>query len=126
MALDAPADITALIAAWNNGDSSALNRLIPEVYPELRRVARQYLGRRAPEQTLDSATVINEVYIKLVQARGLHCENRTHFFATCAQIIRRILVDHGRSRRYAKRGGDTVQVSLDEELLGTRAEGIEI
>ena len=124
--MNVPADISTLIAAWNNGDQGALNLLMPEVYPELRRVARQYLKRRASQETLDSATVINEVYIKLVQARGMHCTNRMHFFATCAQIIRRILVDHARSRQYAKRGGDTVRVSLDEALLGTRAEGVEI
>ena len=126
MAAKAPADISALIEAWSNGDKAALNDLIPEVYPQLRRVARQQLGRRARQQTLDSAALINEVYLKLVRARGLRCEGRAHFFATCAQIIRRILVDHARSRQYAKRGGDAMQISLDEALLGTRAKGVEI
>jgi RNA polymerase sigma factor (TIGR02999 family) len=124
--MKAPADISALLAAWSDGDQAALNDLIPEVYPELRRVARRHLGRCTPHETLDSAAVINEVYLKLVQARGLRCENRAHFFATCAQIIRRILVDHARTRQYIKRGGDAVQVSLDEALLGTRAKGVEI
>lgn len=124
--MKAPADVSALIEAWSNGDQAALNDLIPEVYPELRRVARQYLGRRASQHTLDSGALINEVYLKLVHARGLRCESRAHFFATCAQIIRRILVDHARSRQYAKRGGDIIQVSLDEALLGTRAREVEI
>ena len=126
MAIRASPDVSGLIAAWSNGDTAALNDLIPEVYPELRRVARQHLNRRGPQQTLDSAAVIHEVYIKLAHAQGLRCESRAHFFATCGQIIRRILVDHARNRQFAKRGGDAVQVSLDEELLGTRARQIEV
>jgi len=126
MSTKVPADVSALIAAWSKGDQAALNDLIPEVYPELRRVARQHLNRRPPDQTLDSAALINEVYLKLIHAHGLRCENRAHFFATCAQIIRRILVDHARRRQYAKRGGDAVQVALDEALLGTRSRGIEV
>ena len=119
-------DVSALISAWSDGDQAALNDLIPVVYPDLRRIARWCLGRPAADHTLDSAALINEVYLKLVRARGLPCESRAHFFATCAQIMRRILVDHARNRRYAKRGGDVVQVSLDEALLGTRAKGVEI
>src|SRR5258708_19152971 len=97
-------DLSGLIAAGSNGDEQALNDLIPLVYPELRRVARQHL-RRSPDHTLQSAALANEAYIKLIQARGIHCESRSHFFALCAMIIRRILVDHARKRRYSKRGG---------------------
>lgn len=119
-------DISGLLAAWSDGDHTALRDLVSVVYPEMRRIARQYLGRQAPNHTLQSAALANEAYLKLIRARGIQCERRTQFFALCAQIIRRILVDYARTRRYAKRGGDAVHVPLDEELLGTRAQGIEI
>src|SRR5947209_16070538 len=126
MTLDRREDISGLLAAWGNGDEQALSHLISVVYPELRRIARQHLSRGAPDQTLESAALANEAYMKLLRARGIRCENRVHFFALCAQIIRRILVDHARSRQYAKRGGDIVHVALDEALLGTRARGVEM
>jgi RNA polymerase sigma-70 factor, ECF subfamily len=117
-------DITELLAAWSEGDEEALSRLIPVVYPELRRIARAHLARR--DHTLESAALVNEAYLKLIRARGIQCENRLHFFALCAQIIRRLLVDHARRFRYAKRGGDQVRVPLEETLLGTRARGVEV
>ena len=117
-------DITALLAAWSEGNEEALSRLIPVVYPELRRIARVHLARR--DHTLGSAALVNEAYLKLIRARGIQCENRLHFFALCAQIIRRLLVDHARRFRYAKRGGDQVRVPLEETLLGTRARGVEV
>jgi RNA polymerase sigma-70 factor (ECF subfamily) len=126
MTLDCPQDISGLLVAWSNGDDEALNHLMSVVYPELRRIARQHLGRGAPDQTLQSAALANEAYIKLLRARGIRCESRVHFFALCAQIIRRILVDHARNRRYAKHGGHIVHLSLDEALLGTRARGVEV
>ena len=126
MAPEGPQDISALVTAWSKGDQEALTRLITVVYPELRRIARRHLVRRPTDHTLESAELANEAYLKLIRTRGLHCENRVHFFALCAQMIRRILVDHARYRRYAKRGGDAVQVPLDEALLGTRARGVEV
>jgi RNA polymerase sigma factor (TIGR02999 family) len=119
-------EISALLEAWSEGDSEALNRLISVVYPELRRIARQHLGRRAPDDSFPSAALANEAYLKLIRVRGIQCENRAHFFALCAQIIRRILVEHARKRRYAKRGGEMVRVPLDEALLGTRARGVDM
>ena len=115
-----------MLAAWSNGDEEALSHLIACVYPELRRIARQHLGRRHAGQTLESAAVANEAYLKLVRAGGIRCENRAHFLALCSQIIRRILVDHARRRGYAKRGGNAVRVPLDDVLLGARARGIEL
>ena len=106
-------DITGLLAAWNNGDEEALSRLMTFLYPELRRIARQHLDA-GPPATLESAALANEAYLKLVRAGGIRCENRVHFLALCSQIIRRILVDHARSRGYAKRGGNAVHVPLDE------------
>ena len=113
-------DISELLTAWGRGEDAALNRLIPLVYPELRRIARHHLARRT-DQTLESAAVANEAYLKLIRARGIQCESRARFFALCAQVIRRILVDHARGHRYAKRGGGAVQVPLDETLLGAQA-----
>jgi RNA polymerase sigma factor (TIGR02999 family) len=113
-------DISQLLTAWGQGDESALNHLIPLVYPELRRIARQHLSRRA-DPTLESAAVANEAYLKLIRARGIQCNSRACFFALCAQVIRRILVDHARQHQNAKRGGGAVQVPLDETLLGAQA-----
>jgi RNA polymerase sigma factor (TIGR02999 family) len=121
---EGPQDITGLLVAWNEGNEEALHRLIPVVYPDLRRIARAHLARR--DHTLESASVVNEAYLKLIRARGIQCENRVHFFALCAQMIRRILVDHARGGRYAKRGGDQVRVPLEETSLGTRARGVEV
>ena len=126
MTAESPQDISELLAAWSNGDEDALRGLMSVVYPELRRIARQQLGHRAPDHTLQSAALANEAYLKLFRARGIRCGNRAHFFALCAQIIRRILVDYARNRQYAKRGGGAVQVPLDEALLGTRARGVEV
>jgi RNA polymerase sigma-70 factor, ECF subfamily len=126
MTAGGPRDISGLIAAWGDGDEQALRSLMSAIYPELRRIARQHLGRRPPGQTLESAALANEAYLKLVRAGGIRCENRAHFLALCSQIIRRILVDHARSRGYAKRGGQTERVPLDDVLLGVQTRGIEI
>jgi RNA polymerase sigma-70 factor (ECF subfamily) len=118
-------DITAMLAAWNDGNKAALDRLTSLLYPEFRRIARQFLGRRIGE-SLESAALANEVYLRLTSAGRIQCENRTHFLALCAQMIRRILVDHARRRRSAKRGGDALHVPLDEVLLKVEACGIEV
>ena len=121
-----PHDITRLLKAWSNGDEEALSHLMPVVYAELRRIARRHLGRQAAEHTLESAALVNEAYLKLVRGRGIHCDNRLQFFGLCAQIMRRILVDHARNGRYAKRGGDAVRIPLDEEVIGTNERGVEL
>jgi RNA polymerase sigma-70 factor, ECF subfamily len=126
MTVEAERDISALIAAWGNGDEDALGRLMPVVYPELRRIARQHLSRQQAGQTLESAALANEAYLKLARAGGIRCENRLHFLALCSQIIRRVLVDHARSRGYAKRGGNAARVPLDDVLMGARDRGIEV
>ena len=126
MAAEGPRDISGLIAAWGDGDEQALGSLMSAVYPELRRIARRHLGRRQAGETLESAALANEAYLKLVRAGGIRCENRVHFLAVCSQIIRRILVDHARGRGYAKRGGQAERVQLDDALLGAQARGIEI
>src|ERR1700674_3710245 len=126
MAAEGPSDITELLAAWGNGDAEALDRLMPFVYPELRRIARQHLARRRSGHTLESAALANEAYLKLIRAGSVRCESRVHFLALCSQIIRRLLVDHARRRGYAKRGGNAVHVPLDDLPLGVGAPGIEL
>lgn len=126
MAVEEARDISRLIAAWGDGDQQALRSLMSVVYPELRRIARRHLGRRQAGQTLESAALANEAYLKLMRAGGIRCENRVHFLALCSRIIRQILVDYARGRGYAKRGGHAERVALDEALLGAQARGIEI
>jgi RNA polymerase sigma-70 factor, ECF subfamily len=121
-----PDDITGLLAAWNQGDGGALDRLMDLVYPDLLRIARRHLHRRRPGESLESAVLANEAYLKLLGSGGIRCDNRAHFRALCSQIIRRILVDHARRRRFAKRGGDALRVPLDEVLLAAEAKGVEV
>ena len=126
MTVESQRDISGLIAAWGDGDEKALHSLISAIYPELRRIARQHLNHRGAGQTLESAALANEAYLKLIRAGAIRCENRTHFLAVCAQIMRRILVDHARSCGYAKRGGHAERVPLDDMLLGAEARGVRI
>ena len=126
MAAEGQRDISALLDAWGGGDQQALRSLMSVVYPDLRRIARQHLGRRQAGQTLESAALANEAYLKLIRAGGIRCENRAHFLALCSKIIRQILVDYVRGRGYAKRGGHAERVPLDGVVLGAQARGIEI
>ncbi len=119
-------DITSLLAAWKSGDADALDCLTDLVYPELRRIARRTIAGKHIGDSLDSAALANEAYIKLVRAGGIDCENRAHFLALCSQIMRRILVDHARQRGLAKRGGNATRVPLDEVLLIAEARGIDV
>jgi RNA polymerase sigma-70 factor (ECF subfamily) len=119
-------DITALLAAWKDGDEEALKRLISVVYPEMRKIARVYLARRSAGQSLESASLVNEAYLKLIRAQGIECKDRSHFFAVCAQIIRRLLVDHARNRGRVKRGGGAVQITLDDALLSPQVSGVDV
>ncbi|HEY3458894.1 MAG TPA: ECF-type sigma factor [Bryobacteraceae bacterium] len=108
-------DVTGLLKAWASGDSGALERLTPLVYEELRRIARRYMRRR-PAQTLQTTALVHEAYIRLMAAEDLSWQDRAHFFAVAAQMMRRILVDAARSRAAAKRGGDTLRVTFSEDI----------
>ncbi len=119
-------DASGLIAAWGSGDPAALRDLIPVLYPELRRIARQHLRRWNGGQTFESAALANEVYLKLVRVGGIACESRVHFLALCSQMIRRILVDHGRRRASAKHGGAELAAPLDQALVGVPAPRVDI
>jgi len=126
MSAQRPQDISQLLAAWSDGDQQAVDELMSIVYPEIRKIARQRLSRGTSPQTLESAALANEAYLRLIRAQGIHCESRLKFFALCAQIIRRIVGEYARSRRYAKRGGSAVRVPLDEETPGIQPRGFEL
>jgi RNA polymerase sigma factor (TIGR02999 family) len=119
-------DITGLLVAWNDGDVAALNRLMDLIYPKLRRIAHWHLEHRRAGESLESAALANEAYVKLVRAGGIRCENRAHFLALCSQIMRRILVDHARRRRNAKRGGNALTVALNDAVVAVEARGVEL
>lgn len=123
---EGPLEVSALLEAWGDGDQEALDRLMTLVYPEVRRIARVYLNRRRASVSWESAALANDVYLKLLRAGGLRCENRTHFVALCSQVIRRILVDHARSRGYVRRGGDVVRVPLDDEIAAVKPRQIDV
>lgn len=120
-----PTDITQLLAAWNRGDEAALQLLVELVYNDIRGIARRHLRRPSMGQMVQSGTLAHEAYVKLLQSRGIRCNNRAHFFALCSQMMRRILVDHARRQGSGKRGG-ALQVAVDEALLGSRARGVEV
>ncbi|HYI97242.1 MAG TPA: sigma-70 family RNA polymerase sigma factor [Bryobacteraceae bacterium] len=126
MTEEGPPDLSTLLNAWSNGDDEALSRLMSQVYPEIRRIARQHLGHFRPGHTLESAALANEAYLKLTRAGGISCEDRVHFLALCSQIIRRILVDHARGRDSAKRGGNAAHIPLNDVLLGAEGRGVEV
>ena len=109
-------EVTRLLVDWSQGDQAALDKLMPLVYGELRRMAKRYMAGQAPGHTLQTTALINEAFIKLVGQPDKHWQNRAHFFGVAAQAMRSILVDYARSRQYAKRGGGAQQVSLDEAL----------
>lgn len=112
-----PHEITQLLAEWSNGNQTALDKLYPMVYDELHRMASRYMNRERKEHTLQTTALINEAYVRLVDQKHVHWENRAHFFAISAQIMRRILIDHARRHAYAKRGGGAQKVSLDETAI---------
>jgi RNA polymerase sigma factor (TIGR02999 family) len=109
-------DVTALLMAWGNGDQDALVRLTPLVYHELHRLAEGYMRRERPGRTLQTTALVNEAYIRLIDSSRVRWQNRAHFFAIAAQLMRRILVDFARNRGYQKRGGDWHRVTLAEGI----------
>jgi RNA polymerase sigma factor (TIGR02999 family) len=110
-------EVTRLLLAWSEGDHEALDRLMPLVYGELRRLAQSYMRRERAGHTLQTTALIHEAYLRLIDAGQVRLESRTHFFAVASRLMRQILVDFARSRGYQKRGGGAQQVSLDEALV---------
>jgi RNA polymerase sigma-70 factor (ECF subfamily) len=118
--------VTQLLAEWSGGDATALDKLIPLVQPELRRLAHQYMNREAAGNTLQTTALVNEAYLQFVDKTHPHWQNRPHFFAVAAQLMRRIMVDHARERHALKRGGAPLKVTLEEAALVSETRGAEL
>ena len=126
LATTTPHEVTRLLVAWSNGNQDALDRLMPLVDRELHRLAHHYMRQEKPGHTLQTTALVNEAYLKLVDQRHAQWKNRAHFFALSAQLMRRILVDHARKRKYAKRGGDAQKISFDEVKVVSRERGADL
>lgn len=122
----APQEVTALLRAWSGGDREALNRLIPLVWSELHRLAHRHLKREPFGHTLQTTALVNEVYLRLVDASQVQWQDRAHFFAISANLMRRILVDFTRARRSEKRGGHVVKVVVDEAHVRTPPPAVDV
>ena len=109
--------ITELLVDWSNGDETALDRLMPLVYDELRRLARHYMRNERAGQTLQTTALVHEAYLRLAGYKEIKWQERAHFFAIAAQLMRRILVEHARARKRVKRGGDAQTISLDAKTI---------
>jgi len=112
-----PYQITQLLKAWSTGDGNARDQVMLLVYEELHRMAHRYMRKERPGHTLQTSALVHEAYVRLVDQTDVEWQNRAHFYGIAAQMMRRILVDHARSRQYAKRGGDAHPVSLDEGAI---------
>ena len=121
-----PHNVTQLLLGWSHGDKEALDKLVPLVYDELRRQASRYLRRERAGHTLQTTALIHEAYVRLVDQRNVHWQNRAHFFGIAAQLMRRILVDHARGKKRDKRGGSDVRVSLGEAMAVAKAQELDI
>lgn len=108
-------EVSALLRAWSEGDAAALDRLMPLVYDELRRIAAKHMARERRSQTIQTTALVHELYLRLVDQERVQWQDRAHFFAVAAQLMRRILVDHARKRLRAKRGGDVILAPLEED-----------
>lgn len=117
MAKPFPRDVSLLLQSWRLGDQTALGKLVPLVYDELHRIAHRYMLRERIDGTLQTTALVHEAYLRLVDVKGIEWQDRAHFFAISAKLMRQILVDIARSRRYKKRGGNAKKVSLDKALF---------
>ena len=114
-----PADVTALLLKWGKGDDDARERLIPLVHQELRQIARRCMAGERVGHSLQATALVNEAYVRLVDGKAVEWQDRAHFLAVAARVMRRILVDHARARHAQKRGGEGVRVTFDEALVVT-------
>ena len=111
-----PREVSLLLQSWRLGDQTALDRLVPLVYDELHRIAHRYMLRERANPTLQTTALVHEAYLRLVDVKDVEWQDRAHFFAISAKLMRQILVDIARSRRYKKRGGNAKKISLDKAL----------
>jgi len=124
--VDESHEVTELLAAWSGGDRTALDRLMPIVQSELRRLARSYLRGERSNHTLQTTALVNEAYLRLVGQQRVEWQDRAHFFGIAAQMMRRILVDHARRKQSQKRGADATRVSLNEEIDAGPDAGVDV
>ena len=118
--------VTELLVRWSQGEEAAREKLVPLVYDELRRVARRCLASQPRDQTLQSTALVHEAYLRLVGRSDVHWQNRVHFFAVAARLMRGILVDHARGRSAAKRGGGNLTLTLDDSLASTKQRELDL
>ena len=119
-------EVTQLLQAWRSGDDRALEQLIPLVYNELHRLSRRYMAAEQSGHTLQTTALVHEVYLRLVDAKSIDWQNRAHFYAICASLMRRILIDFARTRNYQKRGPDFAHIQLDEAATVSAVVGSEL
>ena len=119
-------NVTDLLVAWSGGDQSALKKLMPLVYEELRQQARGYLGRERKDHTLQPTALVHEAYARLIDQGRVHWQGRTHFFAIAARTMRQVLVDHARKRHAARRGGGGLRITLDETVASADRRDVEV
>jgi RNA polymerase sigma-70 factor, ECF subfamily len=110
-------NLTGLLLEWREGDKAALDRLTPLVYDELRRIAHRYVQRERDGHTLQTTALVNEAYLRLAGQQRVDWQNRAHFFAVTAQVMRHLLIDHARRRRYAKHGGEVQQIPIEDAAV---------
>jgi RNA polymerase sigma factor (TIGR02999 family) len=126
MTRSSPQEVSLMLRAWRGGDKSALDKLMPLVYEELRRLAHRYMAKEKAGHTLQTTALVNEAYLRLVDLKRIEWQDRAHFFAISANLMRRILVDFARSRGYQRRGGHTKKISLHESLMVSPEPGAEV
>lgn len=119
-------EVTQVLVDWNKGDQNAPDRLMPLVYEELRKLARNYLQRERSDHTLQATGLVHEAYLRLVDQSSMSWQNRAHFFAVAAQVMRRILVDHARAHRAEKRGGEREKIEFDEALAPSDEKAVDL
>lgn len=119
-------EVTRLLQAWGSGDDNALGRLMPLVYNELHRLAHRYMAGEQPGQTLQTTALVHEVYLRLVDVNNINWQDRAHFYAICARLMRRILIDFARSRNYKKRRGHSPHIELEEAVTVSAVVGSEL
>ena len=121
-----PNEVTELLIKWSKGDKAALDELMPVIHSELRRLARRYMARERPGHTLQTTALINEAYVRLVDQQGVEWQDRAHFFAVAAQIMRHILVDHARKYQSEKRGAGLQKIALDDVAVANQERASEL
>src|SRR5262249_7413502 len=117
LSMAVPDQLTKLLIAWTDGDAEALDQLVPAVFEELHRLAKRYMAGAREAHTLQATALVNEAFMRLIDGKNVRWQNRAHFIGVAAKLMRHVLVDHARSRRYAKRGAAAVKVTLDEGMI---------